>query len=169
MQVLLLSNIRRSDLTDRLKIIYQDKFALLETRGTQKSNDNDAVSATSMAYLVTVSYEATDRAPSGGHRHNRGPRGCIASRLPSSGEMASHSDALQANGRGMKGRRFRRWRWPWNEGARAAGRRGARRRGRLHRFRQECPEGDHNIDVEGNSTCQSGRFVRNTRVSPCGS
>ena len=33
--------------------------------------------------------------------------------------MASHSDALQANGRGMKGRRFRRWRWPWNERARA--------------------------------------------------
>ena len=119
MQVLLLSNIRRSDLTERLKIIYQDKFALLETRGRQKSNDNDAVSATSMAYLVTVSYEATDRAPSGGHRHNRGPRGCIASRSSSSGEMASHSDALQANGRGMKGRRFRRWRWPWNERARA--------------------------------------------------
>ena len=119
MQVLLLSNIRRSGLPDRLKIIYQDKFALLETRGTQKSNDNDAVSATSMAYLVTVSYEATDRAPCGGHRHNRGPRGCIASRLSSSGEMTSHSDALQANGRGMKGRRFRRWRWPWNERARA--------------------------------------------------
>ena len=57
-QVLLLGNIRRSDLTERLKIIYRDKFALLETRGTQKSNDNDAVSATSMAYLVTVSYEA---------------------------------------------------------------------------------------------------------------
>ena len=33
--------------------------------------------------------------------------------------MASHSDALQANGRGMKGRRFRRWRWPWNESAAA--------------------------------------------------
>ena len=107
-QVLLLSNIRRSDLTERLKFIYRDKFALLETQGTQKSNDNDAVSATSMAYLVTVSYEATDRAPCGGHRHNRGPRGCIASRSPSSGEMTSHSDALQANGRGMKGRRFRR-------------------------------------------------------------
>ena len=64
-QLLLVSNLRRSDLTERLKIIYQDKFALLETRGTQKSNDNDAVSATSMAYLVTVSYEATarDRGP----------------------------------------------------------------------------------------------------------
>ena len=83
MQVLLVSNLRQSDLTERLKFIYRDKFALLETRGTQKSNDNDAVSATSMAYLVTVSYEATDRAPCGGHRHNRGPRGCIASRSSS--------------------------------------------------------------------------------------
>ena len=117
--MLLVSNIRRSDLTERLKVIYRDKLALLETRATQKSNDNDAVSAQSMAYLVTVSYEATDRAPCGGHRHNRGPRGCIASRSPSLDEMTFHSDALRANGRGMKGRRFRRWRWPWNERARA--------------------------------------------------
>ena len=106
------------------------------------------------------------------HRHDRGPSGCLASLSPSSCDMVAHPDVLRAKGRGLKWRRFSvagGWRWPWNERARAAGRRGARRRGRLHCFRQECPEGDHNIDVEGNSTCQSGRFVRNTRVSPCGS
>ena len=68
MQVLLLSNIRRSDLTERLKIIYRDKLALLETRGRQKSNDDDAVWATSMAYLVTVSYV---RRPSSQPRSSR--------------------------------------------------------------------------------------------------
>ena len=101
--MLLVSNIRRSDLTERLKIIYQDKFALLETRGTQKSNDNDAVSATSMAYLVTVSYEATDRAP---RRSSSQPR---SSRV--------YHISIVILGRDGISFRCTAGEWPWNERA----------------------------------------------------
>ena len=33
--------------------------------------------------------------------------------------MVAHQDVLRAKDRGLKGRRLRRWRWPWNERARA--------------------------------------------------
>ena len=74
-----------------------------------------------MVYLVSVSSEATDRAPCRGHiaTHDRGPGGCLASGSPSLGDMVAHQDVLRAKDRGLKGRRLRRWRWPWNERARA--------------------------------------------------
>ena len=33
--------------------------------------------------------------------------------------MVAHQDVLRAKDRGLKGRRLRHWRWPWNERARA--------------------------------------------------
>ena len=103
MQVLLLGNIRRSDLTERLKIIYRDKLALLETRGRQKSNDDDAVWATSMAYLFTVSSEATYRAP---RRSSSQPR---SSRV--------YHISIVILGRDGISFRCTAGEWPWNERA----------------------------------------------------